>query len=261
MKLSNYILDLGRTVAYHPNLKKVTRSTTATIMLCQFLYWTNKTKDGWIWKVADEIEEETGLTENEQRTAKNVLIDLGLLEYEFKRLDHMSRYRINQDKLNEMWEELGGKSEATPERVEVVTPEPEKPKKKGDYIDYLMSPEALAAQIKIDRLVEIREEIEKKLHVNADNAKWVKFIEYAYKQEVQENRPASIFLDWAVKNNFSVIYWTPEKMITMYPEAYVDDAQNKPLEDFVEKLPEMKEKVVAPMPKSIGRHFMDEFET
>ena len=72
MKLSQFLTDVGRPVAYHPKLKKITGSTTATILLCQFIYWRGKesNKDGWLYKDSDEIEEETGLTYNEQKTAR-----------------------------------------------------------------------------------------------------------------------------------------------------------------------------------------------
>ncbi len=62
MRVAEFVIDLGRTVAYYPSLKKITGSATSTILLCQLLYWTNKAKDGWIWKTTSEIEEETGLT-------------------------------------------------------------------------------------------------------------------------------------------------------------------------------------------------------
>ena len=110
MQLSNYILDLGRAVAYYPGLKLITGSTTATIMLCQFLYWTDKSKyNGWVWKTSGEIEEETGLTYNEQRTARRILVEKSLLEEEFKRLDHTTRFRINVAELNSQWEKATGK--------------------------------------------------------------------------------------------------------------------------------------------------------
>ena len=105
-KLTNYILDLGRVIAFYPGLKRITGSTNASILLCQLLYWTDKTRDdGWIYKTADEIEEETGLTYHEQKSAREILVEnLGVVEEEFKRLDHTSRYRVNQYALNVAWE-------------------------------------------------------------------------------------------------------------------------------------------------------------
>ena len=113
MKLTDYIIDIGRPIAYYPNLKKITGSTTASILLCQLLYWTSRTNDGWIWKDSFDLEEETGLTPNEQRTAKRILIEKNLVKAEYKRLDHQYRYKVNQDVLNEMWEKHGGKKTKT----------------------------------------------------------------------------------------------------------------------------------------------------
>ena len=110
MELTDYILNLGRVVAYYPNLKILTGSTTATILLCQLLYWTKKTKDpsGWIWKTALDIEEETGLTKNEQKTAISTLVASKLISREVKRLDHGTRYKVNVDVLNKKWRDING---------------------------------------------------------------------------------------------------------------------------------------------------------
>jgi hypothetical protein len=111
MKLSDYISDIGRVVAYYPNLKKITGSTTATVLLCQFIYWSDKAEknNGWVEKNAAQIEEETGLTRNEQRTAKRELQEKGLLEMHRQRLRHNSRYKINKEKINELWDAQNGK--------------------------------------------------------------------------------------------------------------------------------------------------------
>ena len=62
MKLSDYLVGVGRPIAYYPGLRKLTGSTNVTIFLCQFVYWTGKgdNEDGWIYKTSDEIEAETG---------------------------------------------------------------------------------------------------------------------------------------------------------------------------------------------------------
>ena len=105
MKMSDFLTDVGRPVAYYPGLRKITGSTTATIFFCQFFYWTGKeaSKDGWIYKTSDEIEEETGLSYNEQKTAREKLKKSGLLEEKYQRLDHMMYFKISLDKLNELW--------------------------------------------------------------------------------------------------------------------------------------------------------------
>lgn len=105
MKLTDILQDIGRPVAYFPNLKIITGSTTATILLCQFVYWRGKEKDpdGWLYKDSDEIEKETGLSYNEQKTARKKLVEAGLIEEHYARLDHQMRFLVNLDAINEKW--------------------------------------------------------------------------------------------------------------------------------------------------------------
>ena len=106
MKLTDFIVDVGRPVAYYPGLKKVTKSTTATILLCQFVYWLGKgeMKDGTIYKTSAQLEEETGLTYEEQKTARLRLVYLGVLEEHYARLDHNIHFKVNVDAINSLWE-------------------------------------------------------------------------------------------------------------------------------------------------------------
>jgi hypothetical protein len=275
MKLTNYIVDLGRAVAYYPGLKKITGSTTASILLCQFLYWSDKTDDGWIWKDSDEIEEETGLTYYEQKTAKRVLSELNLVEGEFKPLDHTSRFRVNQDELNNKWEELGGeklkpipqkgKRPLTAEEIEneeffknnykekeyALT---EKPSKKGDlvdgFIDTFLNSSGLE-KMQIEN--KIKETMEKRFHINVDSKKWREFIQFVYVRQEKFGEKIDRFIDWSLSNGFDPKYWTPEKMRTLYPQAFVEDNTYKIIENWVEKVPKPKEEVYTPMPKDIGR--------
>jgi len=317
-KLTNYLVDLGRVVAYYPNLKKVTGSTTATILLCQLLYWSDKTKDGWIWKTAEEIEEETGLTLYEQQTAKRRLVKLGLIKKEFKRLHHTSRYKVNTEKLNKLWEDATGKPtheivEETKEAEPELEPEPEpepKPKEEkpveikkpeiktttgtladgtvitienpdskhptyvipvfdnsgsqigvrktavkplGDLVDGMIAFKETEAVKKINAKNVIRGKLEDKLHVNTDSEKWLKFIDFIYNRETKYGESVDKFLSWALDNGYNAIYWTPEKMKTLYPQAFIKDPEDdkpfcEPLPDFVED-----ESKYVPMPKTIGR--------
>lgn len=105
MKLTDFLQDVGRPVAYYPALRRVTGSTNATIMLCQFIYWRGKEadSDGWLYKTSDEIEEETGLSYGEQKTARRDLVSAGILEEHYARLDHQMRFKLNLYILNTKW--------------------------------------------------------------------------------------------------------------------------------------------------------------
>jgi hypothetical protein len=105
MKPSEILIDIGRPVAYYPGLRRIAGSATATIFLCQFLYWTGKEKggDGWIYKTSDEIEEETALSYEEQKTARRRLVENGLLKETNARLEHKMYFRIDLDRLDLLW--------------------------------------------------------------------------------------------------------------------------------------------------------------
>src|SRR5688500_18357123 len=105
MKLTDFLEDIGRPIAYYPSMRKITGSTNATVMLCQFIYWRGKEADpsGWLFKTCEEIEVETGLTYEEQRTARKQLKDGGFLEEHYARLDHQMKFRLNLDAINEAW--------------------------------------------------------------------------------------------------------------------------------------------------------------
>ena len=105
MKLTDFLQDVGRPVAYYPALRRITGSTNATILLCQFIYWRGKESDpkGWLYKTSEEIENETGLSYDEQKNARLKLKEAGLMEEHYARLDHQMRFRLNIDAINELW--------------------------------------------------------------------------------------------------------------------------------------------------------------
>lgn len=271
MRLTNYIKDLGRVIAYYPNLKQVTGSTTASILLCQFLYWTDKTKDGWIYKTHYEIEEETGLSYNEQKTARAKLVELGIMEEEFKRWDRTNRYRIDRDALNDLWELSQGRvvEPVVEEEVSIPINQPVdlrdfqdpslhvdhplhdvviESKIKGDYIDMLLNNPG----VKVENIKnEIREKMESKLRINITGTKWDTFVDYVYIRQEKHNEPVDKFIEWAKKEKaegFKTIFWTPEKLMMLYPQAFEEDNRNKPREDFVQKPTAHKEDDSIPMP-------------
>jgi len=91
----------------------------------------------------------------------------------------------------------------------------------------------------------IKNKIEKALNIVADDSRWEKFINFVYKRETDYNQPLNTFLTYAIREGFDPLYWTPEKMQTMYPRAFI----NVP---FVKALPPPpKEEKYAPMPEKI----------
>jgi hypothetical protein len=108
MRPSELFRHVGRPIAYYPRLARVCGGVAASVLICQFLYWADKTTDpdGWVYKTQAEIQDETGLTPKEQRTARGQLG--GLLEVRYDRLEHRQFYRVNTELLDEVIEAAWG---------------------------------------------------------------------------------------------------------------------------------------------------------
>ena len=104
MRLSEYLKWLGRPIAYYPVLARLVGGVKAAVFLCQLLYWRDRSShpDREIYKTLAEIEEETGLTKEEQRTARRELVVRKLLYERYARLEHRLYYRIDLDALDSL---------------------------------------------------------------------------------------------------------------------------------------------------------------
>ncbi len=114
MKLTEFLENIGRPVAYYPSLVKLTGSVTSVIFLCQLLYWRGKQSDpeGWIYKTQAEIAEETGLTRYEQETARKILKEKGLLIEKFADVPRKLYFLPCIDRINDLWLKMRNSSVA-----------------------------------------------------------------------------------------------------------------------------------------------------
>lgn len=240
MKLSDHFFKVGRAVAYYPKLRKVTGSTTANLLLCQLMYWYGKTPSSpWIKRTNYELEEETGLTYNEQKTARKTLVELGILREVFVRSERTNAYKVNIDVLNELWDKA-----VSPEKEQDLIPDliPEDP------AILKPSPES----DKLRKMQSLRKTIEEKLQIIASGQQWESFIEFAYWREEKQDQKLETYLDWALSNGFDPVYWTPSKMRTTYPRAFTSGSATGDIKkDFVAPLPEYEEKICADMPDDL----------
>lgn len=267
MGLTKYILDLGRPVAYHPKLKQVTGSTTSTILLSQLIYWTDKTKnDGWIWKNSFELEDETGLTYNEQRSARKSLVSKGILEEVNVRSKNTMKFRVNEDTLNQMWEEINSTDYKIKYANKKETPfrdheDIESVEDEIDEVDECEEVEEAEEKVKPERPVSDKSArisamvdlLRKRLHINAVGGRWVNFLEFAYVRSIVGGEELDVFITWALANGFDPKFWTADKMITLYPQAFVTDEQKmEEDDDFIDLIPQIKkEEKAAPMPRDL----------
>ena len=95
---------LSRPVAFHPVLARAAGSAAAGLFLSQLIYWTGKGHDplGWIRKSWQEWEEETCLSQGEQRGARKKLIKLRIVQERRRGLDPTLWFQVDFDRLDEI---------------------------------------------------------------------------------------------------------------------------------------------------------------
>ena len=94
MRLSDAFSCVGRAVSYHPKLAKPLGGANAVLFFEQIFFWMDKTDNPLgVFKTAAELETETGLSVQEQRTARAKLRERGILIETEKRIEH-SRTRV-----------------------------------------------------------------------------------------------------------------------------------------------------------------------
>jgi hypothetical protein len=105
MKLTDFLEDIGRPVAYYPSLVKIAGSVGAAILLCLLIYWRGKEPDSdeWIYKTQAEIREEMGLTRFEQEGARKLLKEKGILKEKFLGVLRKLYFSISLERVNEEW--------------------------------------------------------------------------------------------------------------------------------------------------------------
>lgn len=108
MRLTDFLIDIGRPVAYYPRLSHITGGVKETLFLCQLLYWNGKqaNKNSWIYKTQKEMLEETGLSRYEQETARRNLREKGFIKETRKGIPAKMHYKIDLDAINKAWEDF-----------------------------------------------------------------------------------------------------------------------------------------------------------
>lgn len=95
---------LDRPIAFNPAFKRITGRTSAAVWLSQVYYWSKRTSnpDGWFYKTAKECQEETGLTDNEQKTAREICVKLGVVQEKLKGVPATMYYRLIRSRMYEL---------------------------------------------------------------------------------------------------------------------------------------------------------------
>ncbi|CAB3783175.1 hypothetical protein LMG28688_01594 [Paraburkholderia caffeinitolerans] len=119
MRAADVLRELGRPIAYYPFLSRYLGGVNASVLFCQIFYWQDKaTSELGVHKTVEELEEETGLSYEEQRAARAKLRACGVLIETAKRIEHRTYFRIDEDALERLLES------PAPERAPRKSPSP-----------------------------------------------------------------------------------------------------------------------------------------
>ncbi len=104
MKLSDFLRRSVRQIQYYPALRPLLGSVTATVFFGQALYWSDKTADGWFWKTQEDWKAETGLSPDEQTSARKRLRGIGVLKEEFRGIPRKLWFLLDLNRFEELVE-------------------------------------------------------------------------------------------------------------------------------------------------------------
>jgi hypothetical protein len=100
---------LARPIAFHRAFVDITGTITAALMLSQAYYWSTPAKSGrkkttlpgsWFYKTREEWTDETGLSRDEQESARKRLRTLKLIDEDLRGVPAKLHYRLNHDALD-----------------------------------------------------------------------------------------------------------------------------------------------------------------
>lgn len=98
---SKYTPHDERCIIFHPQIKRVVKSTNAAILLQQINFWSivslDAGDDGWFYKTFKKWKEETAMSKFEIETARNILLKNKFIEYETRGANNRCWYRLNRD--------------------------------------------------------------------------------------------------------------------------------------------------------------------
>lgn len=124
MRPSESLKVAGRPIAYYPKLAKPLGSVNAAILFGHFFYWHDKTENPLgVYRTAEEIEDETGLSVQEQRTARSKLKERGVLIETEKRIEHRIYYKLDLGAFDDLMLQHSGNAESTAPKCNINSPE------------------------------------------------------------------------------------------------------------------------------------------
>lgn len=112
--MSHYqtIQSLGTPIVVHSGITQMLGSMTASALLSHIMYWSERTDNPLgFYRTLDELKAETSLSDNELRTARKLLVKLGLVVETHKRLEHRLYFKFNAQVFDDLFGEHLAKCE------------------------------------------------------------------------------------------------------------------------------------------------------
>lgn len=155
MRPSDALKITGKPLAYFPQLAKPLGSVNASILFSHFFYWNDKghSKLG-IYRTADEIEAETGLSRDEQRTARAKLRKCGVLIETERRIEHRIYYKLDLAAFDELMCSQSGSREIPTPKSGNPNPEVGISQSGSREIPIVIRTEDLAVDLAVDYFVD-----------------------------------------------------------------------------------------------------------
>lgn len=97
---------MDRVIAYRREYAQIAGSAAGGLFLAQIIYWSGNEetlkRSGWFYKSGVDWTEETGLTRREQESARQALMDAGVLTVEKKGVPCRLWFKLDQERLAEL---------------------------------------------------------------------------------------------------------------------------------------------------------------
>lgn len=115
-----------------------------------------------------------------------------------------------------------------------LTREPENNNhKRGDLIDGYLELYNMPGAKKSARLDSIKNLIGVRLRINPTGRKWEEFCRFADDRMQQDGQDVAVFLTWMTsQKGFDIQYWPPDKMRTMWPQAFSGNSKHDDVEEL-----------------------------
>lgn len=218
------------------------------IALQQIHYWLQNPKGGeeidgerWVYNTYEEWQRDN-FPFWSVRTVQRVFASLESMELVISMqkaaYDRSKYYRIHYDKLSS-WNmpdchnaefqngtieddnlassSLTETTETTPDLQEVID---SANKKVDEYLKLAQAP-GLKREARIDSILSY---IGGKLRINTETKRWKEFAKFVDNRQREFNESIETFIKWLVgQKNFDIQYWSPLKMMEMWPQAFTRD--------------------------------------